>query len=72
MVMQDAGSEIGLVFVYGGGSITLKEISSFRAELSEKLKSYNQGKELPIIWVDPEFAPYLNRNGLEEVAEAFG
>lgn len=72
MVMQDAGSEIGLVFVYGGGSITLKEISSFRAELSEKLKSYNQGKELPIIWIDPEFAPYLNRNGLEEVAEAFG
>lgn len=57
---------MNLVFVYGGGSIPLAE-TSLLEELSNKLKLFKGGSEVPVIWIPTEYAQIMNLGGLSIV-----
>ncbi|MCC4466863.1 ParM/StbA family protein [Limosilactobacillus reuteri] len=59
-----------LVFVYGGGSIPMEDESNLREKLSTKLKSFSGGYDVPVVWIDKEYAQLLNELGLQLIANA--
>lgn len=65
-VVRQIGSQLNLVFVYGGGSIPLAE-TSLLEELSNKLKLFKGGSEVPVIWIPTEYAQIMNLGGLSIV-----
>lgn len=69
-VMRLAGAKTELIFVYGGGSIPMRQQSHLREKLVEKLRKFNGGDDIPVIWVDPKYAQTLNEAGLELVLQA--
>ena len=44
--------------------------SSLRAKLADKLRRFTGGDEVPIIWIAPEYAQFLNEKGLELILSA--
>ena len=68
-VMRKANSSTEVVFVYGGGSIPMKEQSDLRQRLSEKMKAFSGGFDIPVVWIDKEYAQLMNLNGLVKLVE---
>lgn len=68
-VMRKANSSTEVVFVYGGGSIPMKEQSDLRQRLSEKMKAFSGGFDIPVVWIDKEYAQLMNLNGLAKLIE---
>ena len=67
--MRKANSSTEVVFVYGGGSIPMKEQSDLRQRLSEKMKAFSGGFDIPVVWIDKEYAQLMNLNGLAKLVE---
>lgn len=59
-----------LVFVYGGGSIPMLVDTNLRDRLAEKLRSFNAGHDIPIVWIPASKAQKLNLMGLELLLRA--
>ena len=68
--MRAANARAELIYVYGGGSIPMATQSSLRAKLADKLRRFTGGDEVPIIWIAPEYAQFLNEKGLELILSA--
>lgn len=68
--MRAANAWAELIYVYGGGSIPMATQSSLRAKLADKLRRFTGGDEVPIIWIAPEYAQFLNEKGLELILSA--
>ena len=62
--LRKAGAGIEVATVHGGGSIPMKDQSQLRTKLEEKLKSYNGGQVVPVLWIPAPYAQTLNRDGL--------
>lgn len=67
--LRKAGANIEVVYVHGGGSIPMKDQSQLRTKLDAKLKDFNGGQAVPVIWIDKKFAQVLNRDGLNYIVE---
>lgn len=63
--MRNSKTGIDLVFVYGGGSIPLREHTNMRDQLVSKLKGFSGGLDIPVVWIDPTRAQTLNEDGLQ-------
>lgn len=61
--------ETEIIFVYGGGSIPMKDNSELRLRLSEKVKSFTGGYDVPVVWIPKEYAQKLNLYGLEAIVK---
>lgn len=68
--MRLANARAELIYVYGGGSIPMATQSSLRTKLADKLRHFTGGDEVPIIWIAPEYAQFLNEKGLELILSA--
>jgi len=68
--MRLANARAELIYVYGGGSIPMATQSSLRTKLADKLRHFTGGDEVPIIWIAPEYAQFLNEEGLELILSA--
>lgn len=53
-----------LAFVCGGGSIAMAKYTDLDNQMQKMLSSFNGGRDVPIIWIDPKFAQKLNMMGL--------
>ncbi|WP_231122897.1 ParM/StbA family protein [Limosilactobacillus reuteri] len=62
-------SGIEEVIAVGGGSIPMEEHSDLRERLVNKLKEFNGGDVIPVIFAPAEFAQTLNLDGLEYIQE---
>lgn len=62
--IRRAGGNIQLVLIHGGGSVPMNEKSNMRAELADKLRHFNGGDDVPIIWIDKKYAQDLDMDGL--------
>ena len=67
--LRKAGANIEVVYVHGGGSIPMKGQSQLRAKLNAKLKDFNGGQVVPVLWIDPKYAQNLNCEGLNYIVE---
>lgn len=67
--LRKAGAGIEVATVHGGGSIPMKDQSQLRTKLEEKLKSYNGGQVVPVLWIPAPYAQTLNRDGLWYIAK---
>lgn len=67
--VRKAGATIEIVYVHGGGSIPMSEQTSLRKKLEDKLKDFNGGQVVPIIWIPEEYAQTLNRDGLKVIID---
>lgn len=67
--LRKAGANIEVVFVHGGGSIPMKDQSQLRTKLNAKLKDFNGGQVVPVLWIDPKYAQNLNCEGLNYIVE---
>ena len=47
----------------------MKDQSQLRTKLDAKLKDFNGGQAVPVIWIDKKFAQVLNRDGLNYIVE---
>lgn len=63
-VMRHAGTDIELVYVYGGGSIPLGTETDMRTRLANKLKGFAGGYDIPVVWISADFAQIMNLLGL--------
>ena len=61
--------ETEIIFVYGGGSIPMKDNSELRLRLSKKVKSFTGGYDVPVVWIPKEYAQKLNLYGLEAIVK---
>lgn len=61
--------ETEVIFVYGGGSIPMKDNSELRLRLSQKVKSFTGGYDVPVVWIPGEYAQKLNLYGLEAIVK---
>ena len=61
--------ETEVIFVYGGGSIPMKDNSELRLRLSQKVKSFTGGYDVPVVWIPQEYAQKLNLYGLEAIVK---
>lgn len=68
-VVRQIGSQLNLVFVYGGGSISLAD-TALLDDLSNKLKLFKGGAEVPVIWIPKPYALVMNLGGLSIVQKA--
>ena len=68
-VIRQIGSQLNLVFVYGGGSISLADTALLN-DLSNKLKLFKGGAEVPVIWIPKPYAQVMNLGGLSIVQKA--
>lgn len=68
-VVRQIGSQLNLVFVYGGGSISLAD-TALLDDLSNKLKLFKGGAEVPVIWIPESYAQVMNLGGLSIVQKA--
>ncbi|MCT3034235.1 ParM/StbA family protein [Pediococcus parvulus] len=66
--MRTTGAQTELVFVYGGGAIPMLSQSQLRNKLVAKLRNFNGGDDLPVIWINQEFAQLMNMEGLKLIA----
>ena len=67
--LRKAGANIEVVFVHGGGAIPMKDQSQLRAKLNAKLKDFNGGQVVPVIWIAAKYAQELNCDGLNYIVE---
>lgn len=67
--VRKAGATIEVVYVHGGGSIPMKDQTMLRTKLEDKLKDFNGGQVVPVIWITKEKAQTLNRDGLEFIVD---
>lgn len=64
------GIAVEIVYVYGGGSIPMKQRGELREKIADKLKSFQTVKaEVPVLFISDEIAPYLNLAGLQVVLD---
>lgn len=68
-VVRQIGAQLNLVFVYGGGSVPLADTSLLN-DLSNKVKLFTGGADVPVIWLPPEYAQVMNLGGLSIVQKA--
>lgn len=68
-VVRQIGAQLNLVFVYGGGSISLAN-TSLLDDLSDKLKLFKGGADVPVIWIPEPYAQIMNLGGLSIVQKA--
>ena len=66
--LRKAGSNVSVVYVYGGAANALSD-STLKDKLNAKIAEFNGGFEVPIVWIDENYAQYLNERGLELVSE---
>lgn len=71
-VLRNGGTQAELVFVHGGGSIPMSEQSNLRNELDSKLRAFNGGETVPVIWINPEYAQVMNEKGLSLLVNSLG
>lgn len=64
--LRKAGANISVVYVYGGGANALVD-STLKQKLVDKLKEFNGGFEIPIVWIGKSKAQNLNVDGLKIV-----
>ena len=68
--MRKAGANVEILYVYGGGSIPMLEQTSLRQKLSQKMKDFSGGIDVPVIWINKSYAQNLNEKGLELILKA--
>lgn len=68
--LRKAGASIQVGFVTGGGAIPLGQNSNLRSEIADKMKSFNAGNTVPVIFVPNSESQWLNADGLELIAKA--
>lgn len=68
--IRNAGSAVDLIFVYGGGAIPMESQSQLRVKIQKKLRRFNGGDDVPVIWLNPKYAQQLNEMGLKLILEA--
>ena len=66
--LRKAGSNVSVVYVYGGAANALSD-STLKDKLNAKIAEFNGGFEVPIVWIDENYAQYLNEKGLELVSD---
>ena len=66
-VLNANSSAIDIIYVYGGGSIPVKDI--LRPKIVEKTRSFNGQQEIPVIFIDKPYAQYLNEAGLQIIMQ---
>lgn len=66
--LRQGSTGIDLIYVYGGGSVPM-QLSNLRDQLREKTREFNAGMEIPIVWIDPQYAQYLNEAGLKVILD---
>lgn len=64
-IMGQSSLNPDVVFVYGGGSVPLARDTDLRQQLSQKLRSFNGDRKIPIIWINAKYAQSLNKLGLK-------
>lgn len=69
-VLRNGGVNAEIVFVHGGGSIPMAEQSNLKEELDEKLRAFNGGSSIPVIWINKEYAQIMNEKGLMLLLES--
>lgn len=68
--MRKAGANVEILYVYGGGSIPMLEQTALRQKLSQKMKDFSGGIDVPVIWINKSYAQNLNEKGLELILKA--
>lgn len=68
-VISKIGMAPELVFVYGGGSIPMSSESTLRKQLVESLDSFSAGYDVPVIWIDKDYAQLMNERGLKKIVD---
>lgn len=71
-VLRNGGTQAELVFVHGGGSIPMADQSNLREDLDAKLRAFNGGKSVPVVWINPEYAQIMNEKGLDLLVNSLG
>ncbi|WP_347284083.1 ParM/StbA family protein [Lactobacillus taiwanensis] len=71
-VLRNGGTQAELVFVHGGGSIPMAEQSNLREDLDAKLRAFNGGKSVPVVWINPDYAQIMNEKGLDLLVNSLG
>lgn len=66
--VRHAGPNLDVVYVYGGGSIPLGQTPQLRNKLINKIKEFTGGMDIPVIWIDPQYAQELNNIGLNLIS----
>lgn len=61
-ILSNVHGNIEIIYVYGGGSTPLKDI--LKDELSNKVKEFTSGIDIPIIFIDEKYSQVLNEKGL--------
>ena len=69
-VLRQSGSSVMIIFLYGGGSITMTSYSQLVAKLTEKTASFNGGQAIPVLVIPPKFAQRMNLFGLQLYLQA--
>lgn len=68
--MRQAGANIDVLYIYGGGSIPLAKYSNLYNTLVEKTKGFTGGIEIPIIIIPANYAQLMNLDGLILIAQS--
>lgn len=58
---------IEVIYVYGGGSIELER--HLRTKLMEKTRNFAGGFDIPVVFINPKVAQFMNVTGLELIAD---
>ncbi|MDC2828458.1 ParM/StbA family protein [Limosilactobacillus mucosae] len=68
-VISKSGMAPELVFVYGGGSIPMRSESNLREKLVKSLDSFSMGYDVPVIWINKDYAQLMNERGLKKLVD---
>lgn len=70
--VNKAGAGIEEFICVGGGSIPMREHSNLRQKMVDKLKQYNGGDTVPVLFAPKEQSQFLNLEGLKLIAKKVG
>lgn len=65
--LNKAATGVDVIYVYGGGSVPLEPY--LRKPLMEKTRAFNGGDDIPVIFIEPRFAQYMNQAGLQLILD---
>lgn len=66
--LHDAKNNVDIIYVYGGGAVPM--VKALRKPLMIKTRTYNGGRDIPVVFIDSQHAQYMNVNGLELILNA--
>lgn len=70
-VMRQGGTKVALAYVFGGGAVPMHDHSYLPEKLAEKLKRFNGGDPIPVIWLPADLTQIINELALDFVLHQF-